>query len=331
VTQYAVAIVGFGAWGTALSALLGRAGHRVSAYTPETDVVRAVAAERVNRKYLPECPLPPSLVVTGDPAQALAGARFVLWAVPTQALGAAVDAAGTHVPSDALLISLAKGFERGTHRRPSQVLQERLPRHRLSAVLGPSHAEEVALGRPTVVAACAQDEAAAAEAQALLHGETFRVYRNDDLTGAECGAALKNVIAIAAGMADGLGFGDNAKGALMTRGLAEMSRLGVALGGRRETFFGLTGLGDLIATCISRHSRNRRVGEGLGRGRALAEILGEMTQVAEGVPTSEAALEMAEAATIAVPITEQVVAVLRGEKSADLAWRDLMARDPRAE
>lgn len=330
-TPERVGIVGFGAWGTAIAAHLGRAGHTVAAYTPESDVVAAVAAEGANRKYLTECRLPQSVRVTGDPAAALDGASFVLWAVPTQALDAAARELGPRVPRDAIVVSLVKGFERGTHRRPSEILHAHLPGHPLVALLGPSHAEEVALGYPTVVAACSDAAEAAAAAQALFHGETFRVYRNDDVVGAECGAALKNVIAIAAGMSDGLGFGDNAKGALLTRGLAEMSRLGVALGGRRETFFGLTGLGDLVTTCFSRHSRNRHVGEELGRGRPIADVLHGMTQVAEGIPTSEAALELATTLGVPVPITEQVVAVVQQGKAPSAAWRDLMARDPRAE
>ncbi len=326
-----VATIGFGAWGTAVSALLARHGHTVRAWTPEQDVVTESAAARENRRYLPGCALPPSLEVTGDARRALEDAHFVLWAIPTQALDEVARTVAAVVPAPAVQVSLAKGFERGSHRRPSEIVRAHLPDRRLAALLGPSHAEEVAVGQPTVVTACSDDAKTSEEVQALFQGETFRVYRNDDLIGSECGAALKNVVAIAAGIADGLGFGDNAKGALLTRGLAELSRLGEALGGRRQTFFGLTGLGDLITTCFSRHSRNRRVGDEVGRGRALDDVLRDLAQVAEGVPTAPAALEMARARGVPVPITEQVVAVLFTGKSPRAALRDLMARDPGAE
>jgi glycerol-3-phosphate dehydrogenase (NAD(P)+) len=275
--------------------------------------------------------LPPGARATTDLAAALAGAEFVVWAVPVAVLRDVALQVSSQLPPGAVLVSLAKGLERGTHARPTQVLREALPGKPVAALLGPSHAEEVARGVPTTVAACSDEAATAGATQALFHAERFRVYTNDDLPGSEYGTALKNVIAVAAGISDGLGFGDNTKGALVTRGLAEMSRLGVALGGRKETFFGLTGLGDLVTTAFSRWSRNRHVGEELGRGVPLATVLGSMTQVAEGVPTSRVALELARDRNVDVPIIEQVTAVLFESKSPRDALLDLLARDPRRE
>jgi len=334
-----VTILGAGSWGTALAAVLARAGRSVCLWTIEDEVVADLNQRHRNTKYLPGIELPAAVSAHRDSAAALAGAQFVVWALPMAvlrpvALQVSSQVAPAWAPGGAagpVHVSLAKGLEKATHRRPTQVLHEVFPTGRIAALLGPSHAEEVARGVPTTVAACADDPATARDVQALFHGERFRVYTNDDLPGSEYGTALKNVIAVAAGISDGLGFGDNTKGALVTRGLAEMSRLGIALGGRRETFFGLTGLGDLVTTAFSRWSRNRHVGEELGRGLPLATILGSMTQVAEGVPTSRVALELARERNVEVPIIEQVTAVLFEDKSPRDALLDLLARDARRE
>jgi len=326
-----VAILGGGSWGTAIACVLARAGHPTTIWTVEPDVAQDLSQNRRNSKYLPDVELPLGAAAHTDSAAALAGAEFVVWAVPVAVLRPVALQVSSQLPSGAALVSLAKGLERGTHARPTQVLREALPGKPVAALLGPSHAEEVARGVPTTVAACSDDPETARATQALFHGERFRVYTNDDVPGSEYGTALKNVIAIAAGISDGLGFGDNTKGALVTRGLAEMSRLGVALGGRKETFFGLTGLGDLVTTAFSRWSRNRHVGEELGRGVPLATVLGSMTQVAEGVPTSRVALELARDRNVEVPIIEQVTAVLFESKSPRDALLDLLARDPRRE
>lgn len=327
----AVAILGAGSWGTALSAVLARSGHQVRIWTVEPEVAAEIRGHNRNSKYLPDTELPPGLAVDLDPGPVLDHAEFVIWALPVAVLREVALRVSSQVPPGAVQVSLAKGLEKGTHQRPTQVLREALRETRVAALLGPSHAEEVARGVPTTVAACSDDAGTANEVQSLFHGERFRVYTNDDLPGSEYGTALKNVIAVAAGISDGLGFGDNTKGALVTRGLAEMSRLGVALGGRRETFFGLTGLGDLVTTAFSRWSRNRHVGEELGRGVPLPGILGSMTQVAEGVPTSRVALELARERKVEVPIIEQVTAVLFDQKSPRDALLDLLARDPRRE
>lgn len=324
-------VIGAGAWGTALAALLARDGGPVLAWTPESDVAAAITRDHENLKYLPGIRLPDAVRATDEVEKGLGEAPVVVWAVPTQALASVARRFSSVLSPGALFVSAAKGLEQETHLRPSQVLERALPGHALAALLGPSHAEEVARGVPTSVVASAADPEVARRVQGLFHGESFRVYANDDLPGSEYATALKNVIAVAAGISDGLGFGDNTKGALVTRGLAEISRLGTALGGRRETFFGLTGVGDLVTTAFSRFSRNRHVGEQVGKGRSLEAVLGEMTQVAEGVTTSKAAVELARERGIDVPIMEQVVAVLFEGKQPRKALLDLLARDPRRE
>jgi glycerol-3-phosphate dehydrogenase (NAD(P)+) len=326
-----VAVLGAGSWGTALGALLVKGGADTVLWTVEAEVAERITKAHENPKYLPGIPLPAPLRATSDARQALAGAGAVVWAIPLRYLREVAERVAAEVPPAAACVSVAKGLEPGTRLRPTQILAETVPGRPVAALLGPSLAEEVARGVPTSVAACAADLEVARRVQRLFHADSVRVYTNDDPVGAEYAAALKNVMAVAAGLSDGLGFGDNTKGALVTRGLAEMSRLGIALGGRRETFFGLTGVGDLVTTSFSRKSRNRHVGEQVGRGRALDAVLGEMTQVAEGVPASRVALELARERDVEVPIIEQVVAVLFEGKSPRAALMDLLARDPRRE
>lgn len=249
-TALRVAVLGLGAWGTAISNLLAGAGHRVRAWTVEDAVAVDVNQNHCNSKYLPGVQTAPELRAETDAAAALDSAAFVVWALPTQVLRPAATGLAAKIPADAVQVSLAKGLELGTLARPTQILEETLEGRAVAALLGPSHAEEVTRGLPTVVAACSPHEEIAERVQQLFHGERFRVYRNTDLLGAECATALKNVMAVAAGISDGLGYGDNTKGALLTRGLAEMSRLGVGLGGRHETFYGLTGVGDLVTSTL---------------------------------------------------------------------------------
>jgi glycerol-3-phosphate dehydrogenase (NAD(P)+) len=326
-----VAVLGAGSWGTTLGALLAQGGAETTLWTVEAAVAERIASAHENPKYLPGIPLPEPLRATTDARRALAGAEAAVWAIPLRYLREVAERVAGDVPAEAICVSVAKGLEPGTRLRPTEILARTVPGRALAALLGPSLAEEVARGVPTSVAACAADLEVARAVQRLFHVASVRVYTNDDPVGAEYGAALKNIMAVAAGLSDGLGYGDNTKGALVTRGLAEMSRLGVALGGRRETFFGLTGVGDLVTTCSSPKSRNRHVGEQVGRGRPLGAVLGEMTQVAEGVPASRVALELARARGVEVPIIEQVVAVLFEGKSPRAALLDLLARDPRRE
>jgi len=325
-----VAVLGLGSWGTALAVHLARNGHAVAGWTHDPAQRRALAAEGENRKYLPGIALPASVAVRGTPEAALAGAEATLFAVPSFALRELARRAAAALPAGPV-VNAAKGLEIKTKRLMLQVLDEELGPRTAVSLVGPSHAEEVARRDPTAVVAASRDAAAAAAVQALFSDEALRVYTNDDVLGVELAVSLKNVIAVAAGIAAGLGFGDNTLGALVTRGLAEMTRLGTRLGARPETFFGLAGVGDLVTTCASRHSRNRRVGEALGRGRSLDEVLAGMSMVAEGVHTTRAARELARDAGVEMPIVERVYAVLFEGEDPREAMKALMTREPKAE
>ncbi len=328
-----IAILGAGSWGTALAVNLGESAPALW----DHDEARAVATQtsRVNGRYLPDVRLPDGVRVTSHLSLALRGADVVVFATPSHTLREVArrvrDAAG--FDPQQIVVNVAKGLEEHSGKRLSQVLAEELPQpaNRIVSLVGPSHAEEVARRMPTTVVAAGTDPAVLQRVQELFSTDTFRVYTNDDVIGVELAVALKNVIAIAAGIADGLGFGDNTKGALLTRGLAEMARLGVALGARAETFAGLAGLGDLVTTATSRHSRNRNLGEAIARGRSLEDARRDLGMVAEGVPTARAAVELARARQLELPISEQVYAVLFEKKDPRQSIRDLMVRAPRAE
>jgi glycerol-3-phosphate dehydrogenase (NAD(P)+) len=323
-------VLGAGSWGTTLAVHLARLGHPVRLWSHDLAELEPLARERENRKFLPGIPLPEGVKVQPELQAALADARVIVVAVPSQAVRGVAERVARH-RTDGLVVCASKGLELVSHRRMSEVLQEALDEEDPVILTGPSHAEEVSRDIPTSVVAAARDEGRARHVQELFSSRAFRVYTNTDVVGCETGAALKNVVAIAAGASDGLGFGDNTKGALLTRGLAEISRLGEALGGRRETFFGLTGMGDLIATAMSRHSRNRHVGERIGRGETLEHVMGSMVMVAEGVPTSRAARDLGHAHGVEMPITEQVCGILfEGRKPLDALER-LMARDLKRE
>ncbi|HOX08288.1 MAG TPA: NAD(P)H-dependent glycerol-3-phosphate dehydrogenase [Planctomycetota bacterium] len=325
-----ITVLGDGGWGTALALVAARAGHQVRIWSAFPDYAAEVERTRLNPKFLPGIEIPGGIRVTADASAALSGATAVVSAIPTQFIRPSAARLAAAVPAGCLLVSASKGLERGTLERPSQILAELLPGRAVAVLSGPSHAEEVARGLPASVVSASRDEAAAELARDLFMGPAFRIYTSSDILGVELAAALKNVIALAAGMADGLGLGDNAKAALITRGLAELSRLGVALGADAETFSGLSGLGDLVVTCASQHSRNRRVGERLGRGEKLADILAGMQQVAEGVATAGAILELARKAGVELPIAESAARVLAGaDPRAEV--RALMTRSAKAE
>ena len=325
-----VAVLGAGSWGTTLAIHLVNAGHEARLWGNDAADLAALERDRENRKFLAGIPLPAGVKVLPEIDAALEGAEFHVYVVPSQAVRE-VAARVVARRAAGLPVCASKGLELGTRQRLSEVLGESLGDAAPVVLTGPSHAEEVAAGIPTTVVAACADGARAQQTQALFSTPRLRVYTNDDVAGCEYGGALKNVIAIAAGVCDGLGYGDNTKGALLTRGLAEIARLGVALGGRRETFFGLTGMGDLIATAMSRHSRNRHDGERLGRGEPLQEVLGAMVMVAEGVNTARAARELGRAHGVEMPITEQVCAIaLEGRRPAD-AMQSLMTRDLKRE
>jgi len=324
-----VAVLGAGSFGTTLAIHLDSAGHEARLWGRNPVAMAQLDRERVNAKFLAGITLPPGVKVQPELEEALDGADVVLFVVPSQAMRTvATQVAATGAKG--IPVCASKGLELGTLERLSQVLSETLGDAAPVTLTGPSHAEEVARGIPTTVVAACADESRAVAVQALFSTPRFRVYTNPDVVGCEYGGALKNVIAIAAGVCDGLGYGDNTKGALLTRGLAEMSRLGVAMGAKRETFFGLTGMGDLIATAMSRHSRNRHVGERIGRGESLETVLGGMVMVAEGVNTARAARDLGQRHQVELPITEQVCALFEGRdpKSALMA---LMTRDLKRE
>jgi glycerol-3-phosphate dehydrogenase (NAD(P)+) len=280
---------------------------------------------------LPGVPLAPNLHLTTDVEEAWHDADLVVVAIPTVYLRSTLQPLVGRCPGRLPALSLAKGLENGTFLRPTQIIQDVLGDRLTAALSGPSHAEEVSRGLPTSVVVAAEDDDLARQVQAVFNTERFRVYCHSDVKGVELAGALKNVIGIAAGISDGLGFGDNAKSALLTRALVEMTRLGVALGADPATFMGLAGLGDLITTCISPHGRNRRVGERLGRGERLADILNSMTQVAEGIWTAKAVYDRAASMGVDIPIMAEVYRVLYEGKPPQMAVQDLMRRGPKRE
>jgi glycerol-3-phosphate dehydrogenase (NAD(P)+) len=305
-----VAVIGAGSWGTALAFAAARNGHDTWLWARSPEAASTLAADRLNAAYLPNAPFPPNLAPTNDLGDAVAGATLVVMAVPSHGTRAALGALASYLAPHTVLVGATKGIENETLMRMSEVARDVLGDARFAALSGPSFAAELAEGQPTAIVAASTDEAAAAAVQLALASPTFRVYTNADVVGVELGGALKNVIAIATGGVTGLGFGNNAVAAIITRGLAEMTRLAVRMGGRVETLAGLAGLGDLVLTCTGALSRNRHVGIELGRGRSLDEILGEMREVAEGVKTTRAARELGLRVGVELPITEAVYSLL---------------------
>lgn len=326
-----ITVIGTGGWGTALAVLLHANGHKVALWGRLKEEVEPIIRAGENKAFLPGVKIPKNITVTLDATAALRGAELVVLAVPSHGMRPICGQLREALPADATLVSAAKGIENETGARMSEVIADVLKTQRIVALSGPSHAEEVGRGIPTAVVVASRDPALASTAQRAFMNERFRVYTHDDLTGVELGGALKNVIAIAAGVCDGIGFGDNTKAALCTRGLAEMSRLAVALGAKRETMFGLSGLGDLIVTAFSKHSRNRGFGERLGRGEKPERIAASTQMVAEGVKTAKSACQLAQRHGVDVPITREVYAILYEAKSPKQAVRDLMTREAKPE
>jgi glycerol-3-phosphate dehydrogenase (NAD(P)+) len=327
-----VAVVGGGSWGTALAIHLSRIGHDVRLWARDAELVREMRERRVNARYLPEACFPERLTPAAHVEEALAQAAIVVFAVPSRGLRAVTRQAAGFLHPDAVLVSASKGLETESLRRMSQVIEEETAHARPVVVLsGPSFAAEVARGLPTAVVAASKDPRAVTLVQEQFRGTAFRLYASDDTAGVEIGAAVKNVIAIASGVVEGLELGHNSMAALITRGLAETSRLAFAEGGRRETLAGLSGLGDLVLTATGDLSRNRQVGIQLGRGRKLDDILGSMRMVAEGVPTTGAALALGARHDIELPIAAQMAQVLEGRRSPLEAVEALMGRRQRPE
>ena len=332
-----ISVLGAGSWGTTLVVHLCNNGHDVSLWDINGDRVKILIEERENKTFLPGIKLPDNLNVVNDISLAVNDNEMIVFAVPSHFMRETAKKINEHW-SDAqnlkTVVSVSKGLELITHKRISQVLLEELTdlsENKFCSLSGPSHAEEVSRGVPTALVAASNSPTTAKIVQDLFFSSTLRVYVGDDVTGNELGGSLKNTIAIAAGIVDGANFGDNTKAALMTRGLVEMSRMGVALGAKLETFQGLAGMGDMIVTCLSKHSRNRYVGEEIGKGKSLEEVLGDMTMVAEGVNTTKAIRDLSEELNIEMPISDQVYKVLFENKSPRSAVEDLMMRDPKSE
>jgi glycerol-3-phosphate dehydrogenase (NAD(P)+) len=325
-----VAVIGAGSWGTAVAAIAARQAP-TTLWARRPELADEVRERHTNRTYLPDAMLPPELAATSSLEDALDGAQVVVMAVPSHGFRAVLEEAKAWLGAGVPVVSLTKGIEQGSRLRMTEVVGDVAGDRPAGVLTGPNLAREVAAGQPAASVVAMSDPAVGRELQQLFTTDAFRVYTNDDVAGCELAGALKNVMAIAAGMADGMGFGDNTRAALVTRGLAELTRLGVALGGQPLTFAGLAGMGDLVATCISRQSRNRHVGEQLGQGRTLDEIVSQMNMVAEGVKTSRVVVELAGEAGVDMPIAEQVVGVLYEGRTAKDAVIALMQRAAKPE
>jgi glycerol-3-phosphate dehydrogenase (NAD(P)+) len=325
-----IGVIGGGSWGTALAIHLARAGGAVRLWAREPEVVEGIRTARRNPFYLSDVECPPGIQATGDPGEAVRDAAVVIVVVPSEFFAATLKNVGG-IPPDVPIVSATKGLDPERHRRMSEILLERYPGAPLAALSGPTFAREVALGQPTASVVASRDEALAARLQSILGSREFRLYTNRDVPGVEVGGALKNVIAIATGLADGLGLGENARAALITRGLAEITRLAVALGAQARTLAGLAGMGDLVLTCTGSLSRNRGLGIALARGRTQAAVEGETRMIAEGARTVASALALAARHGVSLPICAEVGAVLFDKKPPRDALASLLGRAARPE
>ena len=326
-----IGVIGAGSWGTALAVLLCGNGHEVTLWSIIEDEVHTLQTKRENPDKLPGVKLPEKIEVTSDLEKAVSGKQVLVLAVPSPYVRSTAHTMKPYVAEGQIIVNVAKGIEEDSLKTLSQVIEEEIPQALVAVMSGPSHAEEVGRGIPTTIVVGAHDRKTAEYLQGIFMNEGFRVYTSPDVLGIELGAALKNVVALAAGIADGLGYGDNTKAALITRGIAEIARLGTAMGGKVETFSGLSGIGDLIVTCASMHSRNRRAGILIGKGYSYEEAMKEVKMVVEGVYSAKAAVRLAEKCGVQLPIIEQVNAVLFEGKRADEAVKDLMLRDKKIE
>lgn len=326
-----IGVIGAGSFGTALATVLAGKGHDVTVWARKREQVENIIQTRENSHYLPGVKLPDKIKFTDNLKEAAADKDYLLFAVPAQSFRGVLKEAAEYFDHSVPVINVAKGIEKGTLLRLSQVSEEIMPDIKYVALSGPSHAEEVARQLPTTVAVAGTDHDLAMEIQEIFFADRFRVYTNEDLAGVELGGALKNIIALGAGISDGLGFGDNAKAAMMTRGITEMTRLGLTMGADMKTFSGLTGIGDLIVTCTSMHSRNRRCGILIGKGVNPDEATHRIGMVVEGISTAEAAYALAQRYNIDMPITESIYKVIHGEMDARSAVSYLMGREMKNE
>ncbi len=329
-----VSVLGAGSFGTALSIILSLNGHQVTLWEHKRNYARTLRKTRENKIYLPKVQIPKEIVITSSLEEAVENQHMIVLAIPSQFIRSVIQKFKKYNFKDATLVSVAKGIEKDTHLTVTQIIRdeiEDISPSNIGVLSGPSHAEEVARKIPTAIVAASEDEATAQEIQAAFITSYFRVYYSTDVIGAELGGALKNVIAIGAGIIDGAKFGDNTKAAIMTRGIAEISRLGIAMGARPETFSGLSGIGDLIVTCMSKHSRNRYVGEQIGKGKKLKSVIKSMSMVAEGVVTARSAYELAQKYEIETPIINAVYGALYLDKDPIKVTYELMSREMKPE
>ncbi len=329
-----VSVLGAGSWGTALSIILSLNGHTVTLWEYKRAYARTLRRSRENKVYLPKIKIPKEIIITHSLEEASTNQHMIVLAIPSQFLRSIIQKVKKYDLNDATLVSVAKGIENNTYLTVSQIIKDEIPDipdNNIGVLSGPSHAEEVARKIPTAVVAASLEEQTAKEIQAAFMTSYFRVYSSTDLIGVELGGALKNVIAIGAGVIDGANFGDNTKAAIMTRGIAEISRLGIAMGAQPKTFSGLSGIGDLIVTCMSRHSRNRFVGEQIGKGKKLKSILKSMSMVAEGVATAKSSYELARKHDVETPIIDAVYSALYLDKDPTKVTYELMSREMKPE
>ncbi len=325
-----ISVIGAGSWGTTLASLLAEKGYDVTLWAHEKDLAERINRERINNIYLPDFAIPVNLKATHDIVEAVSNSRYILNVVPTQYIRSIFTQVKQYIRSEAIIISASKGIENDTLLTPSMILKEILGRS-VSTLSGPSFAKEVAAKLPTAVTLASEDRKAGLLLQEIFNTDYFRVYTHDDIIGVEVGGALKNVVAIAAGICDGLGLGHNSRAALITRGLSEITRLGISMNAREITFSGLSGLGDLVLTCTGPLSRNYTVGYKLGQGQKLSDIISQTRSVAEGVATTLSAYDLSKKYSIDMPITEQVYLTLYKEKPPKEAVRDLMNRTLKSE
>lgn len=327
-----IAVIGSGSWGTAIALILDQNRHNIRLWGRNKEYITEVQKDRINHTFLPQVKIPEDILITSDISEALEGVDLVVSGIPTQYIRSALqESVVGKISAQVPIISLSKGIESGTMLRGSQIFKEVLNTQTIGVLSGPSHAEEIAIGMPSSVVLASRDFEFAHEMQDVFMTHGFRVYTNLDIIGVEVAGALKNVIALAAGMCDGLKFGTNSKSALLTRGLVEMTRFGLALGGKQSTFGGLAGIGDLITTCFSPYGRNRAVGEKIAQGQKLEDILNHMEMVAEGVWTTKAVYSLARIHEVDMPITSEIYKILYEGKAVKQALIDLMSRAKRGE
>ena len=325
-----IAVIGSGSWGTAISVLLEKNGHSVTLWSWKQEESDALKRDRENKEFLPDIPLGDNITYTSD-ISCVEGKELVVLVTPSTVIRSTARSMSPYIKENAIIVILSKGLEDGSLKTLSEVVEEEIPQSRVVAMSGPSHAEEVARSVPTANVAASRHAEAIETVQTVFMSETFRVYSGDDVLGVQLGGALKNVMALCAGIVDGAGFGDNTKAALMTRGIKELSRLGVKMGASLETFYGLSGIGDLIVTCTSMHSRNRRAGILIGQGMGLEETLRKVHMVVEGVYCAGAAYELGKKYDVEMPIVNEAYNVLYNGKSPRQAITDLMTRDKKQE